>query len=154
MWVGPLVLGGEVPAASGSSGGAATPSLLLPAGRGWHLEEGPEHQRVSAHAAMGKVVPQQMREPSRPSPSYRRPHSYGASGFPSVPYPHNRCAFSGSGAGRPYGPKYGTGDVVGALYDKAARTISYYKNGEALGPAFRDVNETSALYPCIGLRTR
>ncbi|GLC42436.1 hypothetical protein PLESTF_000812400 [Pleodorina starrii] len=75
------------------------------------------------------------------------PHSYGYHG-------DDGHAFSGSGTGRPYGPSFTTGDVVGALYDKAERTISYYKNGQPLGVAFRDVQEASPLYPCVGLRTR
>ncbi|KAG2484746.1 hypothetical protein HYH03_016493 [Edaphochlamys debaryana] len=75
------------------------------------------------------------------------PHSYAYHG-------DDGHAFAGSGMGRPYGPSYTTGDVVGALYDKAERTISYFKNGQPLGPAFRDVSEAQPLFPCVGLRTR
>ncbi len=63
-------------------------------------------------------------------------------------------AFAGSGTGRPYGPGYSVGDVVGVLYDRSCRTISYFKNGVPLGPAFRDIAESAPLYPCVGLRTR
>ncbi|EFJ45174.1 hypothetical protein VOLCADRAFT_35832, partial [Volvox carteri f. nagariensis] len=74
-------------------------------------------------------------------------HSYGYHG-------DDGHAFAGSGTGRPYGPPFTSGDVVGALYNKADRSITYYKNGESLGVAFRDIHETSPLYPCVGLRTR
>ncbi|KXZ46470.1 hypothetical protein GPECTOR_43g906 [Gonium pectorale] len=74
-------------------------------------------------------------------------HSYGYHG-------DDGNAFSGSGMGRPYGPGFTAGDVVGALYDRSDNSISYYKNGEPLGVAFRDVAEASPLFPCVGLRTR
>ncbi|GIL50636.1 hypothetical protein Vafri_6765 [Volvox africanus] len=74
-------------------------------------------------------------------------HSYGYHG-------DDGHAFSGSGSGRPYGPPYTTGDVVGALFNKAERSISYYKNGTPLGVAFRDIQESSPLYPCVGMRTK
>ena len=32
-------------------------------------------------------------------------------------------AFQGSGAGRPFGPTYGTGDVMGVLLNRSNRTI-------------------------------
>ncbi|KAG2422582.1 hypothetical protein HXX76_015910 [Chlamydomonas incerta] len=75
------------------------------------------------------------------------PHSYGYHG-------DDGNAFAGSGTGRPYGPGYGAGDVIGVLYDRSNRSISYFKNGLPLGPAFRDVAESAPLYPCVGLRTR
>ncbi|GFR51231.1 hypothetical protein Agub_g13606, partial [Astrephomene gubernaculifera] len=74
-------------------------------------------------------------------------HSYGYHG-------DDGHAFAGQGVGRPYGPPYGTGDVIGALYDKVERTISYFKNGRPLGVAFREVQEATPLYPCVGMRTR
>jgi len=73
------------------------------------------------------------------------PHSYGYHG-------DDGCAFSGSGRGRPYGPTYSSGDVIGALFNRPERTISFYKNGLCLGVAFDQVAE-ERLYPCIGLRT-
>ncbi|PNW87923.1 hypothetical protein CHLRE_01g007150v5 [Chlamydomonas reinhardtii] len=75
------------------------------------------------------------------------PHSYGY-------HADDGHAFAGSGTGRPYGPGYGVGDVIGVLYDRSSRTISYFKNGLPLGPAFPDVAESAPLYPCVGLRTR
>ncbi|GLI60772.1 hypothetical protein VaNZ11_003004 [Volvox africanus] len=74
-------------------------------------------------------------------------HSYGYHG-------DDGHAFSGSGNGRPFGPPYTTGDVVGALFNKAERSISYFKNGAPLGVAFRDIQESSPLYPCVGMRTK
>jgi hypothetical protein len=48
------------------------------------------------------------------------PHSYGYHG-------DDGHAFHGSGQGRPFGPDFTTGDVVGALLDRSRKTISYYK---------------------------
>jgi hypothetical protein len=48
------------------------------------------------------------------------PRSYGYHG-------DDGHAFHGSGQGRPFGPGFGTGDVVGALLDRGRNTISYYK---------------------------
>lgn len=74
------------------------------------------------------------------------PHSYGYHG-------DDGHAFHGSGQGRPYGPSYTTGDVIGALLDRSRKTISFYKNGAAVGVAFYDVQEQQ-LYPCVGMRTK
>jgi len=62
-------------------------------------------------------------------------------------------AFRGSGAGRPYGPGFGAGDVVGVLLNRAERTISFTKNGVDLGVAFWDVPADAALHPTVGMRT-
>lgn len=72
-------------------------------------------------------------------------HSYGYHG-------DDGNAFSGSGRGREYGPEFAAGDVIGALLDRAARTITFFKNGEDLGVAFTDVSEEH-LYPTVGMRT-
>ena len=61
-------------------------------------------------------------------------------------------AFRGSGTGRPYGPTYGAGDIVGVLFNLAEKTISFTKNGIDLGVAFERVTE-ERLHPSIGLRT-
>lgn len=45
-----------------------------------------------------------------------------------------------------------TGDRIGVIFNRAERTIAYYKNGISLGVAFRDVQE-EVLYPAVGLRT-
>jgi hypothetical protein len=73
------------------------------------------------------------------------PHSYGYHG-------DDGHAFQGSGKGRAYGPTYTTGDVIGALWNRIDRTISFFKNGVSLGVAFSDVLE-DRLYPTVGLRT-
>lgn len=73
------------------------------------------------------------------------PHSYGYHG-------DDGHAFQGSGRGRDYGPKYATGDVIGCLWNRIERTISFYKNGISLGVAFYEVAEEK-LYPTVGLRT-
>ena len=44
------------------------------------------------------------------------------------------------------------GDIVGALLNRATKTISFTKNGLDLGVAFTNVNE-DLLYPSVGLRT-
>jgi len=61
-------------------------------------------------------------------------------------------AFNGSGKGQKYGPMYTTGDVIGALWNRIEGTISFYKNGVALGEAFTGVRHEK-LYPTVGLRT-
>lgn len=83
--------------------------------------------------------------------------------------------FASSGTGKPYGPTFTTGDVVGccmnvysrtAFYTKVqtyANTIIYtgihishahnnFKNGVALATAFTDVKQ-SGMYPAVGCRT-
>ena len=45
-----------------------------------------------------------------------------------------------------------SGDVVGALLNRASKTISFVKNGIDLGIAFRDVQE-ERLFPSVGMRT-
>lgn len=72
-------------------------------------------------------------------------HSYGYHG-------DDGHAFQGSGKGRAYGPTYSTGDVIGVLWNRIARTISFFKNGVSLGVAFSEVAE-DRLYPTVGLRT-
>lgn len=44
------------------------------------------------------------------------------------------------------------GDVIGVLFDRVERTISFTKNGRDLGVAFQHVMEP-VLYPTIGFRT-
>lgn len=73
------------------------------------------------------------------------PHSYGYHGDDGM-------AFESCGTGKPYGPVFATGDVVGALLNRTSKTISFVKNGIDLGVAFRNVDEEQ-LYPSVGLRT-
>lgn len=42
--------------------------------------------------------------------------------------------------------------MIGALWNRIDRTISFFKNGVSLGVAFSDVPE-DRLYPTVGLRT-
>eukprot|EP00898_Chlorokybus_atmophyticus_P003089 jgi/Chlat1/3781/Chrsp259S03945 len=59
-------------------------------------------------------------------------------------------AFSSSGTGVAYGPTFGTGDVIGCIFDQIESTISYTKNGIHLGVAFTSVK--GVLYPTVGMR--
>lgn len=43
---------------------------------------------------------------------------------------------------------------MGALWNRAERTISYTKNGIHLGVAFRDVSDEEVLFPSVGFRTK
>ncbi|CAG8628009.1 4657_t:CDS:2 [Paraglomus brasilianum] len=59
--------------------------------------------------------------------------------------------FCCSGTGKPYGPQFTTGDVIGCCVNFRDGTAFYTKNGAILGTAFRDLK--GGLYPSIGLRT-
>lgn len=61
-------------------------------------------------------------------------------------------SFCGSGNGRPYGPKFGTGDTIGCGINFQDMTAFYTKNGVHLGTAFTNIQGAS-LYPCVGFRT-
>lgn len=61
---------------------------------------------------------------------------------------HSFCC---QGTGKPYGPQFTTGDVVGCAVNFRNGTAFYTKNGVDLGTAFRDLKGT--LYPAVGLRT-
>ena len=55
---------------------------------------------------------------------------------------------------RPYGGAHGAGDVLGCTLGRAAGTISYSKNGQSLGVAFKlpAALARDALYPAICLK--
>ncbi|KAK9760457.1 hypothetical protein K7432_015485, partial [Basidiobolus ranarum] len=61
---------------------------------------------------------------------------------------HSFCC---SGTGKPYGPMYTTGDVIGCCVNFRDGSAFYTKNGVFLGIAFRDLK--GALYPSVGFRT-
>ena len=73
------------------------------------------------------------------------PHSYGYHG-------DDGHVFNGRGAGRQYGPVFGTGDWIGVVFNRVERTISYTKKGLDLGIAFENVTE-GRLFPTVGFRT-
>ncbi|KAG8744679.1 hypothetical protein FRC10_009593 [Ceratobasidium sp. 414] len=60
-------------------------------------------------------------------------------------------SFAGQSEGTPYGPVFGTGDVIGCGVDFTEGRAFYTKNGEFLKKVFRDLK--GELYPSVGLRT-
>ncbi|KAG8688927.1 hypothetical protein FRC09_012660, partial [Ceratobasidium sp. 395] len=60
-------------------------------------------------------------------------------------------SFAGQSEGTPYGPVFGTGDVIGCGVDFTEGRAFYTKNGEFLKKVFRDLR--GELYPSVGLRT-
>ncbi|KAJ3090683.1 hypothetical protein HK102_002952 [Quaeritorhiza haematococci] len=61
---------------------------------------------------------------------------------------HSFCC---SGTGKPYGPTFTTGDIIGCGINFATNEAFYTKNGVYLGVAFRNLK--SDLYPSVGFRT-
>lgn len=61
-------------------------------------------------------------------------------------------SFCSSGTGRPYGPTFTTGDVVGCCVNLVDGSCFYTKNGVNIGIAFRDLPNIP-LYPMVGLQT-
>ncbi|CAI5437613.1 unnamed protein product [Caenorhabditis angaria] len=61
--------------------------------------------------------------------------------------------FSACGHGAPYGPKFGTGDVVGCGIDTLMQHIFFTKNGQFLGLVVQSITVTRDLYPTVGLKT-
>ncbi|KAI9490249.1 hypothetical protein BDB00DRAFT_838954 [Zychaea mexicana] len=60
--------------------------------------------------------------------------------------------FSGPGTSKAYGPKFGTGDVIGCGFDFRTMSAFYTKNGVYLGTAFRNVTGRS-IFPFVGFKT-
>lgn len=54
-------------------------------------------------------------------------------------------------AGVPYGPGYGTGDVIGCCWDVVDNVVFFTKNGKNLGVAFRNLN--GQYYPTVGMQS-
>ncbi|CAI2292536.1 unnamed protein product [Caenorhabditis sp. 36 PRJEB53466] len=61
--------------------------------------------------------------------------------------------FSACGHGTAYGPKFGTGDVIGCGIDTLLREIFFTKNGKHLGTALKGNIPFEELYPTVGLKT-
>ncbi|KAI8471590.1 MAG: hypothetical protein J3K34DRAFT_520411 [Monoraphidium minutum] len=74
---------------------------------------------------------------------------------PDVPLYYFEATIVSRGAEGYIGIGFATedGDVIGALLDRAAATIRFFKNGADLGVAFRNVTE-QRLFPTVGLRTQ
>jgi hypothetical protein len=70
-----------------------------------------------------------------------------------------RCRRAGERARRARAPRAAAaaarraGDVIGVLFNRVERCISFLKNGIDLGVAFGDVPLEERLYPCVGMRT-
>ncbi|KAF2868555.1 Ran-binding protein-like protein [Massariosphaeria phaeospora] len=61
-------------------------------------------------------------------------------------------AFSGKADGTPYGPKFGTLDVIGCGINFRTGTAFFTKNGHYLGTAFRDLKTDTPYYPTVGVK--
>ncbi|KAG0251447.1 hypothetical protein BG011_007601 [Mortierella polycephala] len=59
--------------------------------------------------------------------------------------------FGGCGNGRPFGPVFTTGDMIGCGINFRDMSLFYTLNGDYLGVAFRDLR--GSLYPTVGMRT-
>ncbi|CAE6461120.1 unnamed protein product [Rhizoctonia solani] len=60
-------------------------------------------------------------------------------------------SFAGQSDGTPYGPVFGTGDIIGCGVDFTEGRAFYTKNGEFLKKVFGNLR--GELYPSVGLRT-
>ncbi|KAI9321816.1 concanavalin A-like lectin/glucanase domain-containing protein, partial [Dichotomocladium elegans] len=61
--------------------------------------------------------------------------------------------FSGPGTSRAYGPKFGTGDMIGCGFDFRTNSAFYTKNGVYLGTAFKNIPVGRGVYPFVGFKT-
>ncbi|RIB22118.1 concanavalin A-like lectin/glucanase domain-containing protein [Gigaspora rosea] len=60
-----------------------------------------------------------------------------------------------SGGSEPYGPTYGTGDIIGCYLNFMTKVVFYTKNGINLGIACNlPDNWKGILYPCVGFRSQ
>ncbi|KAI8979333.1 concanavalin A-like lectin/glucanase domain-containing protein [Mycotypha africana] len=60
--------------------------------------------------------------------------------------------YAGQGLGISYGPKWGSGDIIGCGVDYRNKSLFYTKNGRYLGKAFQKIKNVD-LYPIVGMRT-
>lgn len=54
--------------------------------------------------------------------------------------------------GLPYGPKYGTDDIIGCCWDFVSNEVFFTLNGDNLGKAF--INLSGTFYPTIGMQSK
>jgi len=45
---------------------------------------------------------------------------------------------------------YGTGNIIGCVYDPKKKTINFWFNGKDMGVAFQDINEKE-MFPCVAI---
>ncbi|KAI7832977.1 hypothetical protein BX661DRAFT_178903 [Kickxella alabastrina] len=61
--------------------------------------------------------------------------------------------FDCDGRGTPFGPGFASGDTVGCGMDFMKKRIFFTRNGVFVGYAFREIDTSKPLYPCVGMRT-
>ncbi|KAF9456815.1 hypothetical protein BDZ94DRAFT_1285571 [Collybia nuda] len=61
-------------------------------------------------------------------------------------------SFSAERAGTPYGPTFGTGDVIGCGIDFTTHKAFFTKNGSFIGAVFDNISKDTNVYPSVGLR--
>ncbi|EIW86343.1 SPRY-domain-containing protein [Coniophora puteana RWD-64-598 SS2] len=71
-------------------------------------------------------------------------HSWGYHGDDGL-------AFAADRQGRPYGPQFGAGDVIGCGIDFSQNKAFYTKNGKLIGHVFDNIGKDCELYPAVGL---
>ncbi|OLY85515.1 Ran-binding protein 10 [Smittium mucronatum] len=62
-------------------------------------------------------------------------------------------SFISNSSGKPYGPKFTAGDIIGCGVNFVTQEIFFVKNGVFLGVAVKDLKFSNLLYPTAGLRT-
>lgn len=60
--------------------------------------------------------------------------------------------FSNTTSGKPFGPKFGTLDVVGCGINFRKGEAFFTKNGHLIGTAFRDIKTSQPWYPTVGMK--
>ena len=56
------------------------------------------------------------------------------------------------GQGEVYSYRFGSGDIVGCIFDQKKKTLSFTRNGQFLGLAFENVQ--GEFYPAVGTMSR